>query len=138
MAEIEVTNKTHELKSWPNEFEAVRDLRKTFEVRVDDREYKVGDWLLLREWVKNPDGCRKYLAFGRSAAETARDCNLDAGHAGDHDTEAGYTGREERVVVTYVYRGDEQGVPVPLRTGGLKPVVVLAFAMGIYGDANTD
>lgn len=42
--------KTHELKTWPDEFTATILGNKTFEVRVDDRHFKNGDYLRLREW----------------------------------------------------------------------------------------
>jgi hypothetical protein len=40
----------HYLKIWPEPFAAILDGRKRFEVRKDDRGYKVGDVLHLREW----------------------------------------------------------------------------------------
>jgi hypothetical protein len=41
---------THELKTWPPYFGQVLSGEKTFEVRKNDRDYKVGDELHLREW----------------------------------------------------------------------------------------
>lgn len=72
--------KTHELKIWPSQFEAVVAGTKTFEWRKNDRDYAVGDTLVLREWdpaIFTPAG-------------------------GDW---TGYTGRELKVVVTYKAEG---------------------------------
>ena len=44
---------THELKSWPGQFQALWTGRKRAEFRRDDRHYEVGDKLDLREY--DPD-----------------------------------------------------------------------------------
>jgi hypothetical protein len=41
---------THELKTWPDYYLHIVDGTKTFEYRRDDRGFKVGDVLHLREW----------------------------------------------------------------------------------------
>ena len=40
----------HELKCWPEFFLPLKDRTKEFELRKNDRDYKVGDYLLLREF----------------------------------------------------------------------------------------
>lgn len=42
---------THELKILPQYFQEVWDGKKNFELRRNDRDYKVGDILLLREYI---------------------------------------------------------------------------------------
>ncbi len=41
----------HELKIWPRYFDAVDSGVKTFEVRKNDRNFKVGDILCLQEYL---------------------------------------------------------------------------------------
>lgn len=41
---------THSLKVWPEFFDALQSTDKLFELRRDDRDFKVDDWLKLREW----------------------------------------------------------------------------------------
>lgn len=50
--------KEHQLKIRPDLWIAVADGRKTAEVRINDRNYKIGDWLTFR-----PFDCdrQKYL-----------------------------------------------------------------------------
>lgn len=79
----------HILKTWPNAFDAVKDGRKCFEWRKDDRGFEVGDVLVLREW--DPHGG----TYGFSGDYVWR---LDGGY------------NELRARVTYVLRG-AFGVP---------------------------
>jgi hypothetical protein len=49
MKEIQVP-RVHELKTWPQFFDAIAVGVKTFELRNDDRGFQVGDVLLLNEF----------------------------------------------------------------------------------------
>lgn len=50
MVEGKKTITIHELKTWPEFFHGVTIGTKPFEVREDDRGFKVDDVLVLREW----------------------------------------------------------------------------------------
>ena len=60
----------HDLKILPEYFDAVQSGIKNFEIRKNDRGYKVGDILLLREWYRGKytgrQICKKvqYIYFG--------------------------------------------------------------------------
>ena len=41
---------THDLKCWPDYFDAIAAGLKTAELRKNDRDFKVGDTLVLLEW----------------------------------------------------------------------------------------
>ncbi len=58
----------HALKIWPAFFEDVISGAKKYEVRKNDRGFKLGDELLLREW--NPN----------DAAHTGRECTAKVVH----------------------------------------------------------
>lgn len=45
--------KIHDLKILPEYFEAVLTGDKTFEVRINDRDYKVDDFVILNEWTND-------------------------------------------------------------------------------------
>ncbi len=45
-----MASKIHLLKCWPEFFKAVKSGEKTFEIRMNDREYQVGDVLIVSEY----------------------------------------------------------------------------------------
>lgn len=49
-AETASPSRLHDLKTWPDAFERMRTGAKKAEFRKDDRGFKVGDTLELREW----------------------------------------------------------------------------------------
>jgi hypothetical protein len=81
----------HVLKAWPHPFAQVLDGTKTHEYRRDDRGFKKGHILVLREWDPEPE-------------------SPDGNELGDV-LPRGYTGREVRVVVTYISRGPMWSIP---------------------------
>lgn len=46
---------THELKIWPEYFELLIKGIKNFEIRLNDRQYSIGDILILKEYDKKKD-----------------------------------------------------------------------------------
>lgn len=42
--------KTHELKTWPSAFDAIWGDRKHYELRKNDRDFNIGDNIILREF----------------------------------------------------------------------------------------
>ena len=91
---------THELKCWPNAFEAIRDGRKRFEWRRDDRGFEVGDVLVLKLYDPH--------AHGYSSTGPAAD---DGSAFGDYVKNEASERIEQRVRVTYILRSDWFGVP---------------------------
>lgn len=85
----------HELRTWPEYFQAVWDGRKAFELRRDDRPggFQVRDLLHLREY--DPD--------------------LEDQEPGER-----YTGRELTARVTYVLRGGAFGLEAGYAVLGLQ------------------
>lgn len=47
--------KIHVLKTWPDYFKLIKSGKKTFELRKNDRDYKVGDRLDLMEYDPNKE-----------------------------------------------------------------------------------
>lgn len=44
---------THTLKCWPEYFEALANGTKKFEFRQNDRDFQVGDILVIQEYLQN-------------------------------------------------------------------------------------
>ncbi|MDQ7794129.1 MAG: DUF3850 domain-containing protein [bacterium] len=47
---MQLNTRVHCLKTWPEFFKAMKRGRKRFDIRRDDRGFKVGDRLVLEEW----------------------------------------------------------------------------------------
>jgi hypothetical protein len=71
--------KVHELKTLPSFFECVSNGKKPFEIRKNDRDFTLGDVLLLRE--------------------------IEPNHAGQNEP---YTGRMKAVKVTYITNWEQK------------------------------
>jgi Domain of unknown function (DUF3850) len=88
--------KTHELKCWTEFYEPIRSGAKTAELRYNDRDYRVGDVLHLREWEPK-----------------------------HHRGEGSYTGRQCWRIVTHVMHGvGTVGAIAPLRGLSAKYVML--------------
>lgn len=65
----------HILKTWPIYFQKVKSNEKPYELRFNDRDYQVGDILILKEWdpesqLFTGDSCRRFVTFmGESCEE---------------------------------------------------------------------
>ena len=56
--------KIHELKTWPQYFDAIAEDRKTFEYRVNDSDFKEGDKVELLEYIpETKDYTSRKLSF---------------------------------------------------------------------------
>lgn len=67
-------NKLHELKILPEYFNEVDSQNKHFEIRKDDRDYQVGDFILLKEfengsYTGRETGCFKITYILRNCPE---------------------------------------------------------------------
>ena len=83
-------SKIHELKILPYFFRAVKAGSKTFELRKNDRDFKVGDILVLKEFKTG-------LVDHTGAEEVVIE-------------ERGYTGREIKKRISYILEGGQYGL----------------------------
>ncbi len=99
--------KVHELKTWPEPFEAIRRGMKTCEIRKNDRDFKAGDILELVEW--DP----------KEHAECCVDQGCDGGRGGEEGREDcyGYTHRKITAEISHCIVGGNEAYPVPLPAG---------------------
>lgn len=80
---------THELKTWPEFYEAIISGAKNFDLRKNDRNFQVNDYLVLREWdpaTKTYSGRKttrriSYILESRPDAGCAADFGLNDGYA---------------------------------------------------------
>ncbi len=92
----------HILKCWPGFFDAVDSGDKTFEVRLDDRGFKVGDRLTLRRWQP----CSEIKDGGHYVQRN----DLHANVREDGTWSAKPTIAEIRVLITYKMPGGRFGL----------------------------
>jgi len=84
----EEKGRVHELKTWSAYFNEVLMGRKTFEVRKNDRDFKVGDILTLVEgdlWGDYPEG-KRWFPTGRKLSRRVTAIL----HGGNFGIENGY------------------------------------------------
>lgn len=81
----------HVLKTWPQYYEDVESGNKTFEVRKHDRDFKVGDTLLLQEFDPSKKASQQY------------------------------SGKELEFTITYVLLGGNFGIQEGYVVMGIKP-----------------
>jgi hypothetical protein len=84
----------HELKCWPEFFQAILDDRMRFNLRRDDRDFRVGDRLLLKEW--DPAAYERLLSLEHEPVPE---------EVLQQFVEVAYTGRELLVRVDYIMPG---------------------------------
>ncbi len=75
---------THRLKIWPSEWRAVQSGKKSYEVRLFDRDFAVGDCIELDEW--DPEKGQTYPLYG-------------------------YTGRVLTATIAHITYGGRWGLP---------------------------
>ncbi len=67
----EPTARVHEVKTWADPFRATWSGDKPYEIRNDDRGYRVGDVLHEREWYEHCDAYSGREMFARITHKTS-------------------------------------------------------------------
>lgn len=91
----------HDLKTWTEYFQAVKSGDKTFEIRENDRNFKVGDVLLLREFIPCPEcsGTRRTWKWSDKDGDSVR---CECAKCADMPEAGIYTGEEIEKTVSYM------------------------------------
>lgn len=120
---IDRTMVMHTLNCDHAEFDAIAEGRKTFEVRLDDRDYRVGDRLDLRR--AGPREVREMHELGRRALEGALPA-VDA----DRLEELRSCPRQRALIVWKVRL---TGAVVPAEPHWWKPVEAMQHGVAVMG-----
>ena len=100
--------KSHELKTWVGPFEAIWAKQKHHEIRENDRDFKVGDQLILREFDAHAECDGKgFMWVGEHFVQKTKQACCPPPHGT-------YTEREVVMKVTYMTKGGEWGLPEEL------------------------
>jgi hypothetical protein len=118
----------HALKCWPPYFGWVRDDLKCLEVRLNDRDYREGDLLVLQEYLPTDEELQAASFNTLEADQAARDvANLRGMGAG-----AGFTGQVELALARHVLK-DAPGLAPGYVAISLQRVVLAAPDAGEDG-----
>lgn len=98
----------HKLKILPQYFQAVQEGTKTFEIRENDRGFKVGDTIILKEY-----------------GEVLNRFNSNI--------EKGYTGQEITKEITYILEGEQYGLVEGYCILGLKQEGIILRNIDLTG-----
>jgi hypothetical protein len=115
---------THELKTWPVPFAAMLEGRKMYELRpCEDREFAVGDELILREWQPaHEEACSWQSPFDEQQTEQSDFFCTKCNRKKKEPLPGNYTGRDFHVEVTYVTLPGKFGLPANLCAMSVQPL----------------
>lgn len=77
-----MSQKIHDLKIWPKYFDPVLSGIKTYEVRKNDRDFRFGDRLVLKEWdpERPPIIADDSIQYSEPIGYTGRTAVFDIGY----------------------------------------------------------